>query len=202
LSFPSVKCYKQQQVLDYHRFHIVLPKLISTISHPSIIVNNATGEPPLISLLVHQCLGDHSDKVSDTMCQKQTLLGLPKTPFSSCTYPCAISTTQNLPTLPKPKFHLINQPNVDNYCNLFFSFWNVTSIPGFDFLLSIIDGKDRLLWNFPTACKHTPVSILDKFSYMLTKEYITVHCAHIDEDGALANHSESCDFWINRTLYP
>jgi hypothetical protein len=34
-----------------------------------------------------------------------------------------------------------------------FSFWTVVSIRGFSSLLSIIDGKDRQLWNFPTASK-------------------------------------------------
>jgi hypothetical protein len=34
-----------------------------------------------------------------------------------------------------------------------FSLWNITSYRGFTSLLSIIDGKDGVLWNFPTASK-------------------------------------------------
>jgi len=82
-----------------------------------------------------------------------------------------------------------------------FSFWNVVSLRGFTSLLSVIDGKERMLWNFPTASKRCPLQILDFLFAMLQHEGITVQCIRVDEDGALANSSEFCDFLLQRCIY-
>jgi hypothetical protein len=79
-----------------------------------------------------------------------------------------------------------------------FSFWNIPSIHGFTSLLSIIDGKDHMLWSFPTASKRIPLKILDYFFNMLDKEGISVLGVQVDEDGALANNSEFSDFLIDQ----
>jgi hypothetical protein len=81
--------------------------------------------------------------------------------------------------------------------HLDFSFWNITSIRGFSSLLSIIDGKDRMLWNFPTASKSAPISILEYFFNMLEKEDVVIKCVRVDEDGALAKSSEFTTFLTN-----
>jgi len=53
-----------------------------------------------------------------------------------------------------------------------------------------------MLWNFPTASKHPPLQILDFLFAILNHEGILVQCIRVDEDGALANSSEFCDFLI------
>ncbi len=47
------------------------------------------------------------------------------------------------------------------------------STPKYTCLLSIIDAKTRQLWNFPTASKRPPLSILSYFLALLQKEGIT-----------------------------
>jgi len=84
--------------------------------------------------------------------------------------------------------------------HLDFSFWNITSIRGFSSLLSIIDGKDRMLWNFPTASKSAPISILEYFFNMLEKEDVVIKCVHVDEDGALAKSSEFTTFLTTHNI--
>jgi hypothetical protein len=60
----------------------------------------------------------------------------------------------------------------------------------------IIDGKDRMLWNFPTASKRAPLLILDFFFTMLERDGVTIQAICVDEDGALANSSEFSDFLL------
>ncbi len=81
-----------------------------------------------------------------------------------------------------------------------FSFWGQTSSRGFTSLLSIIDGRDRMLWNFPTASKRPPLSIITYFFSLLAKENIIVKTIRVDEDGALANSSEFTDLLIAHNI--
>ncbi len=74
-----------------------------------------------------------------------------------------------------------------NFYILTSPFWNVCSIRGFTSLLSIIDGKDRMLWNSPTASKSIPLSILAYLFTMLEREGVIIESVRVDEDGALAN---------------
>ncbi len=57
-----------------------------------------------------------------------------------------------------------------------------------------------MLWNFPTASKRCPLQILDYLFAMLQHEGTTVQCIRVDEDGALANSSEFCDFLVQRHI--
>jgi len=63
-------------------------------------------------------------------------------------------------------------------------------------LLSVIDGKDRMLWNFPTASKRAPISVLEFFFTMLECDGVTIQGIHVDKDDTLANSSEFCDFLL------
>jgi hypothetical protein len=65
---------------------------------------------------------------------------------------------------PKAKVSSYQPTKRGQLLHIDFSFWNVTSICGFSSLLSIIDGKDRMLWVF----LHEGVSILS---------------VHVDEDA-------------------
>jgi hypothetical protein len=57
-----------------------------------------------------------------------------------------------------------------------------------------------MLWNFPTASKRVPLSILDYFFAALAQENITVSGVCVDEDGALANNTEFCDVLLERHI--
>ena len=81
-----------------------------------------------------------------------------------------------------------------------FSFWNQTSYRGFTSLLSIIDGKERMLWNFPTANKRPPLAIITYFFSLLAKENITIKTIRVDEDGALANSSEFTNLLVSHKI--
>jgi hypothetical protein len=63
-------------------------------------------------------------------------------------------------------------------------------------LLSVIDGKDHMLWNFLTASKRAPISVLEFFFTMLECDGVTIQGIHVDKDDTLANSSEFCDFLL------
>jgi hypothetical protein len=81
-----------------------------------------------------------------------------------------------------------------------FSFWNVISVCGFTSLLSVIDGKDRMSWVFPTASKRPPLEILTYLFSMLRHDGITILCARVDKDGALANSTEFTSFLLDNSI--
>jgi hypothetical protein len=57
-----------------------------------------------------------------------------------------------------------------------------------------------MLWNFPTASKRPPLSIITYFFSLLAKENIIVKTIRVDEDGALANSSEFTDLLIAHNI--
>jgi hypothetical protein len=134
------------------------------------------------------------------MCHKQSLLGLPHRPFPPRSCPCAICITTKFTHPPKVKATLTQITRRGELLHIDFSFWNVTSIHGFTSLLSINDGKDRMLWNFPTASKRVHLEILDYFFGALSKENILVLGIRVDEDGALANNTEFSEFLFARSI--
>ena len=134
------------------------------------------------------------------MCRNQTLLGLPKRPFPSRSCPCPICITTKFTNTPKVKQTLCPSTVKGELLHIDFSFWNVTSVRGFSSLLSIIDGSTRMLWNFPTASKRVPLTILEFFFGALKKENISILGIRVDEDGALANNTEFSDFLLARSI--
>jgi hypothetical protein len=201
MTFPSITTHSNQQLLDYHEFIVVKPTKCSDLHLPSTpIVESATSELPLNRLLAHQRLAHNCDAVLDTMGRKQSLLGLPKRPFPPRSCPCPICIMTKLTHPPKVKATLSKLTRRGELLHIDFSFWNVTSLRGFTSLLSIIDGKDRMLWNFPTASKRVPLDILDYFFGALNKENIPVLGVRVDEDGALAHNTEFNEFLFTRSI--
>jgi hypothetical protein len=182
--------------LDYHEFIVIKPTSAHCLSLPTPIAQSATSESPWNHLLVHQCLGHNSDEVLDTMCHQQSLLGLPKHPFPPRDCPCIICITTKTVHPPRAKLTSAIITKREHLLHIDFSFWNVVSIHSFTSLLSIIDGKDRMLWSFPTASKRPPIQILDFFFTMLQHDSIIIQAIWVDEDGALANSTEFCDFLV------
>lgn len=130
------------------------------------------------------------------MCRNQSLLGLPKQPFMPRSCPCIICITTKTVHPPRAKHSTQVIIKRGQLLHIDFSFWNIPSIRGFTSLLSIIDGKDCMLWNFPTTSKRAPLSILDFFFTMLERDGVTIQAICVDEDGALANSSEFSDFLL------
>jgi hypothetical protein len=130
------------------------------------------------------------------MCQKQSLLGLPRHPYPARQCPCIICITTKTTHPPKAKSTSYMLTDRGQLLHMDFSFWSQTSSRGFTSLLSIIDGRDRMLWNFPTASKRPPLSLITYFFSLLAKENIIVKTIRVDEDGALANSSEFTDLLI------
>jgi hypothetical protein len=175
LRFPSLQQHSNQQILDYHEFYVVKPKTLHKPSKsPSAIANSATSESPLSCLLVHQHLGHNCDEVLDIMCCRQSLLGLPKQPFPPRKCPCIICITTKTVHPPRTKITSVTLTKRGQLLHIDFSFWNIVSIRGFTSLLLVIDGKDRMIWNFPTASKRCPLQILDYLFAMLQHDGITV----------------------------
>jgi hypothetical protein len=103
-------------------------------------------------------------------------------------------------TPPKGKVSSYRLTKNGHLLQIDFSFWNVTSVHGFSSLLSVIDGKDHMLWVFPTASKYLPVDLLNFIFTMLEREGVTILCICVDEDGALLNSTKFTTFLTNRTF--
>jgi hypothetical protein len=76
LSFPSLQRYTTTKLLDYHRFSVVRPSTPTITPFP--IASSATSEAQLARNIIHQHYCHGSDEVLDLMCQKQSILSLPK----------------------------------------------------------------------------------------------------------------------------
>lgn len=164
--FPSIKHQVNGQLLDYHCFWVVRPKsqlrpvtptAAKVLSLPHITLTPsiaAAGSAiPLTRNLCHQRLCHTCDSSLDNACRYQSLLGLPSRPFPRRHHPCPICTTTTFSHPPIAKETTTILTKRGQLLHMDFSFWTVVSIRGFSSLLSIIDGKDRQLWNFPTASK-------------------------------------------------
>jgi len=123
-----------------------------------------------------------------------------KQPFPSRSCRCIICVTAKFTHPPKANTSSCQLTKRGQLLHIDFLFWTVPSIRGFTSLLSIIDGKDHMLWTFPTANKRPPLAILDYFFSILDKHTITICNVRVDEDGALANSSESTDFLVQRKV--
>jgi hypothetical protein len=134
------------------------------------------------------------------MCHRQSLLGLPKHPFPPRKCQCIVCITIKTVHLPCAKITSVTLTKRGQLLHIDSSFWNIVSLRGFTSLLSVIDGKDCMLRNFPTASKHAPLQVLDFLFAMLAHDGIMVQCIRVDEDGALANSSEFCDFLFQRKI--
>jgi len=109
--------------------------IISPLFHPnkcpqaSIIptVCSATSEAPFNHLFAHQHLGHGQDKVLDTICQQQSLLGLPKHPYpqQKCLSIICITTKTTHP--PKAKMSSSTLTSRGQLLHIDFSFWMITS---------------------------------------------------------------------------
>jgi hypothetical protein len=116
-------------------------------------VATAGSTVPLTRNLCHQRLCHSCDQSLDNACRYLSLLGLPSRPFPTCQLPCPICTTTTFSHPSKMKESSTILTLRGQLLHMDFSFWNLISIRGFSSLLSIIDGKDRQLWNFPPASK-------------------------------------------------
>ncbi len=116
-------------------------------------VATAGSTVPLTRNLCHQRLCHSCDQSLDNACHYLSLLGLPSRPFPTCQFPCPIctATTFSHPSKMKETSTILTLRG--QLLHMDFSFWNLVSIHGFSSILSIIDGKDRQLWNFPPASK-------------------------------------------------
>jgi hypothetical protein len=117
----------------------------------------------------------------------------------SNTCPCVICISAKFTHPPKVKESSFKLTSRGQLLHIDFSFWNIISIRGFSSVLSIIDGKDRMLWTFPTASKRVPLRILDYFFNIMEKDGIIIKSVRVDEDGALANNTEFCHFLFTRS---
>jgi len=57
-----------------------------------------------------------------------------------------------------------------------------------------------MLCDFSMASKCVPIAILDYYFTALDKEGITALGVHVDEDGALADNTEFCDFLLAHSI--
>jgi len=207
LRFPSIKQQSNGELLDYHNFRVVRP--ISYINRlrppdPSSIIPPAIASRgtiiPLTRNLCHQRLSHGCDDSLDQACRLQSILGLPAKPFPRRDQPCNICTTTNFTHPPKATTTSTVLTHRGQLLHMDFSFWSITSVRGFTSLLSIIDGKERFLWNFPTASKRPPLFIVDYFLSQLQKENVSVNSIRVDEDGALAKSAEFTSFIASRNI--
>ena len=72
---PSIQHFIDEKMLDYILLNVVHPKNCPTICLP---IANYTSAPTLTHAPVHQYLAHIEEDKLDTMCRKQSMIGLPK----------------------------------------------------------------------------------------------------------------------------
>jgi hypothetical protein len=99
------------------------------------------------------------------MCKQQTLIGLPKTKpkrhHASCI--CAICTLTKQKSQNKGKTVDTSSYTLRKVIHLDITFFDTTSIQGFNSVLNIIDAKSRKLFGFPSSAKSVPTRIIKIF---------------------------------------
>ena len=68
-----------------------------------------------------------------------------------------------------------------------FAFYNMTSIRGLTYMLTVVCIKTRMLWVFPTVSKQSPVFIIHFILTTYKNEKKTCKHVRVDEYGDLAN---------------
>jgi hypothetical protein len=167
LTFPSIVTHVRGQLLDYHSFNVVRPKILHNRMLPPATANYSRGTSLLTRELVHQCLAHSCDDTLDKMCLEQTMIGLPPRPFPKRPCQCPICALATLTCPPRGKFFDTSLLCRGQLLHLDFSFWDKVSLRGFTSVLSIIDAKTRMLWVFCTATKRPPLAVFDYFLHML-----------------------------------
>ena len=93
-------------------------------------------------------------------------------------------------TFPKGSTIGTNQLQRGQLLHMHFVLYNVTSVGGFTSMLTVVCGKIRIIWVFPTAPKQAPVCII---LFMLTKlknEQHPFKCVRVEKDGAVAQSTD------------
>ena len=68
-----------------------------------------------------------------------------------------------------------------------FVLYNVTSISGFTYMLTVLYANTRMLWVFPTLSKKSHVRIIRLIITPLKNEQYPYKSVRVDEDGDLEN---------------
>ena len=193
----SIPEYHKKSLLDYVEVTIVKPSFNSdnqSIPIPpsfnkgifSKLAHNISYEA------LHRPLSHICEKKLTSMCKLQTITGLPKRKPKRhhhaciCTI-CIITKGKN-----RAKGKLIDTTNINvgNLLHMDITFFDVTSIRGFNCSINIIDAKSRKLWGFLSSAKRLPLRIFKYFLHALTKEGKDIHEIRIDEEGAIARSAE------------
>ena len=71
-----------------------------------------------------------------------------------------------------------------------FSFYNVTSLHGFTFMLTVVCEKTIIIWILPTVSKRAPVCIIRFILTTLMNEKHPCKLIRVDEDSVLENSTD------------
>jgi len=191
-------------MLDYILLNVVHPKNCPTICLP---IANYTSAPTLTHAPVHQYLAHIEEDKLDTMCRKQSMIGLPKWPYHHEPFSCPVCTSCKFAH--PAKGHTIDTSTFDKgaLLHIDFSFWDVIPHWGFASMLTIVDARARMLWIFCTPNKWPPLDILlfhasqgeDKCTWYLSWWRWSSHMFHrfhrISQDRSQGNSWN--DWWLH-----
>ena len=165
-SWKTVKEIDQQlldfitiNVLKIEQQHYSDQDIITIPMNP--IIKSYSSKNPMSWKLIHFLLLHPSYSFMKAMCHHQTRTHLPKNCHKKLNQaPCTICYTEKMKTLPKRTTVDTTNLQPGELILIYFSFYNVTSICRFTFMLTVVCANTRILWVFHIVSKRSPVHII------------------------------------------
>ena len=86
--------------------------------------------------------------------------------------------------------------------HMYFEFYNVTSICGFTFIITVVHAKTRIIWVLPTVSKRDPVRIIRFIlTTLLNKQHPCIH-VRVDQIVHWKNQHMSQTYILMNSKYP
>ena len=132
------------------------------------------------------------------MCRHKNLDGLPKHfPKKIHKAPGTVCYTTKTTTINKGTAVDTSYLQPVELVYIDFSFYKITSICGFTFIITVVCAKTRILWVFPTASKITPVHVIRFILTTLMNEQHPCKCVRADVYSSFANSTDVTNLLVD-----
>ena len=111
--------------------------------------------------------------------------------------PCTICYIAKMTTSPKRTTADTNNLQPGELIHIDFAFYNVTSIPGFTSISTVVCTKTIMIWVFPIASWLSPVHIIHFILTTLENGQNPWKCVRVDEYGALKKSTDVTKLIVN-----